>query len=74
MKTEEKRKIYEEALSIIMGNIDYLKELELPEDIISRQITFENAHIIAYNLAIENPEAAKSILEELMFWRNKERI
>ncbi|MBD3750728.1 MAG: hypothetical protein IE931_14670 [Sphingobacteriales bacterium] len=45
----------------------------LPEDIVNK-ITFENTHEIAYLLSMEQPVVATALLEELLYFREKNII
>ena len=53
--------------------IEYVASIATPYDIASI-ITFENSHLVAQALALETPEIAKALYEELDYWKQTGRI
>ena len=39
--------------------------------ILASKITFHNSHMVAYTLAMKNPEVAKALYEELKVWHKR---
>lgn len=60
---------YEEASTVVKSN-DYWEDdfiITDPDDI-ANLITFDNAHLAARSLYLEDPPAARALREELSYW------
>lgn len=59
-----------------MDIIEPIPDLQVifnPDYVVS-QICFENAHDIAYLLALEQPVVAEALFNELLFWKETGRF